>query len=101
MSRQWKCRIAADEANPDEWELVIGHDPEDAALTFAERADDNSGGEIFQRASSDEIVVEVETSQGYIDVFTISFDYSKIFYARHDRVIEPAADAALTLEHRA
>ena len=87
MQKKWKCRVA-DEANPDEWTEVAGCDPEDAALMFAEEADSNSGGEIFRDPGRDETVVEVKTSQGYIDVFTISFDYSKSFYARHDQVIE-------------
>ena len=81
MSRYFCHMDDVDDEN--EWRgFESAIDAEMAAVIYAERCDSKSAGEIFSKPDLDFKIVRVKDADGKEEIFTVTFEYKKTFYAR-------------------
>lgn len=77
---KFNCRMANID-DEEHWTVVDAIDFDYAAEKYGQECDDNSAGELFNDPCRDEETVIVRDPDGVEKSFTVSFDYSKDFYA--------------------
>ena len=80
--RDFRCQVQGVDA-ADDWTIVSALYPEFAARDYAERADDDSAGELFPGNDSTQIIIVQDGDRSMM--FQVRASWSKDFSARQVR----------------